>query len=244
VSVGDLVRAGRIDEADRIALEAFEIGEASGQPDARFVFLIQRAVIRFGQGRLGELEPELSAMSALFPSVPGAAALVAAAYCQRGAEAEARSPFDRLAAVSFELPKDPLWLGFLTMAADVACRLGDHRSASTLYDLLRPYTEVFPVLSAVSTGSTDHYLGMLAVVTGRAADAEEHFRAAAATHERMQAPIWLARTRLEWARMLLARRQPGDAERARELLGQALATARELGLAHIERGAVQLLRSW
>jgi hypothetical protein len=243
VTVGHVFRAGRIDEADRIAREALEIGEVSGQPDARFIFLTQQAVIRFEQGRLGELQPELSAMWAGLPSVPGGAALVAAAYCQRGAEGEARSLLDRLAADSFELPRDPLWLGFLTMVADVACRLGDQGSASTLYDLLRPYTEVFPVLAAVSTGCTDHYLGMLAVRTGRDADADEHFRAAAATHERIQAPTWLARTRLEWARMLLAVAEPGNGERARDLLRQALTTARELGLVNIEREAVELLSS-
>ena len=42
--------------------------------------------------------------------------------------------------------------------------------------------------------------------------------------------------------MLLARCQPGDVDRARELLGQALATARELALANIERRAVELLQ--
>jgi hypothetical protein len=41
--------------------------------------------------------------------------------------------------------------------------------------------------------------------------------------------------------MLLRRGQRGDAERARELLGQALATARELGLDSVERRAVALL---
>ena len=50
----------------------------------------------------------------------------------------------------------------------------------------------------------------------------------------MSAPIWLARTRLKWGRMLLTRRRPGDAERARVLLGQALATARKRGLATME----------
>jgi hypothetical protein len=53
---------------------------------------------------------------------------------------------------------------------------------------------------------------------------------------------WLAGARLEWARMLFARREDGDAERAGELLDQALATARELGLANIERRAVALLQ--
>jgi hypothetical protein len=41
--------------------------------------------------------------------------------------------------------------------------------------------------------------------------------------------------------MLLNRGRPGDAEQARELLGQALTTARERGLGNIERRAVQLL---
>jgi hypothetical protein len=43
--------------------------------------------------------------------------------------------------------------------------------------------------------------------------------------------------------MLLTRGQSGDAERARQLLGQALATARDRGLANIERRTVQLLTS-
>jgi hypothetical protein len=41
--------------------------------------------------------------------------------------------------------------------------------------------------------------------------------------------------------MLLTRRRPGDADRARELLGRALDTARSLGLAKVERDAVALL---
>jgi hypothetical protein len=41
--------------------------------------------------------------------------------------------------------------------------------------------------------------------------------------------------------MLLTRR-PGDPERAKKLLGQALATARQLGLAKVERDVVGLLQ--
>ena len=41
--------------------------------------------------------------------------------------------------------------------------------------------------------------------------------------------------------MLLARRAPGDTARTRELLGQPLATARELGLGNLEPRAVALL---
>ena len=72
-------------------------------------------------------------------------------------------------------------------------------------------------------------------------DASRHFHAAAALEERMSAPTWLARTHLEWARMLLTRNEAGDADQARDLLAQALTAARELGLATIERSALALL---
>jgi hypothetical protein len=42
--------------------------------------------------------------------------------------------------------------------------------------------------------------------------------------------------------MLLTRRQRGDVARARELLGQALDTARDLGLGAVERRAVALFQ--
>jgi hypothetical protein len=84
---------------------------------------------------------------------------------------------------------------------------------------------------------------MLAATAGDFLQADTEFAAAAATHERIRAPMWLARTHVEWARMLLARAEPGDRDRAGDLLRPAIATARALGLARIEREAVDLLSS-
>jgi hypothetical protein len=98
-------------------------------------------------------------------------------------------------------------------------------------------------MTGLVAGSVAHYLGLLATTLARFDEAEGHFTAASATHAHLGAPPWLARTRLEWARMLVGRGGCGDAERARELLTQALATARELGLAGVERRAVVLLAS-
>jgi hypothetical protein len=92
-------------------------------------------------------------------------------------------------------------------------------------------------------GSVSMYLAMLAATDGDYAQADVEFAAAAATHERIRAPIWLARTRVEWARMLLARAEANDVERAHDLLGQALATASQHGLAKIERESTDLLAS-
>jgi hypothetical protein len=47
---------------------------------------------------------------------------------------------------------------------------------------------------------------------------------------RIRSPLWIAHTRHDYARMLLARGLPGDGERALGLLQEALAAAEELGL--------------
>ena len=111
--------------------------------------------------------------------------------------------------------------------------------------MLEPYADQLVVGSFAGwvSGSVAFYLGLLSTTSGDVQEAEAYFAAAAATHERVDALPWLARTRLEWARMLLARAEPGDGQRAHDLLDQALATGRKLGLVHIEREAVELLAS-
>ena len=126
----------------------------------------------------------------------------------------------------------------LAAYAQVASHLGDTHAAELLYEKLTPTSGLLAYSVVLALGAMDHHLATLS----RFELAERHFADAEATHARIRAPAWLARTRLEWARMLHTRRQPGDAQRARELRGQALATARELGLAKVERDAVDLLQ--
>jgi tetratricopeptide (TPR) repeat protein len=130
----------------------------------------------------------------------------------------------------------------MTSLAVAAAHLQETASARALYDLLTPHAHQIDMMVTIA-GSVAHYLGLLAASIERLDEADAHFAAAAAVHERMGAAPWLARTRLEWARMVLIRRKPGDAEQALDLLGQALETARELGLANIEREAANLLAS-
>jgi hypothetical protein len=90
-------------------------------------------------------------------------------------------------------------------------------------------------------GSVAHYVGILEAVLGRFDDADASLADAEAAHARVPAPAWLARTRLERARILLARGGPGDSDRARELLGKALDAARRYGLSSVERSVTALL---
>jgi hypothetical protein len=82
-------------------------------------------------------------------------------------------------------------------------------------------------------GIVDMSLGALAATLRRFDDSERHFAASADLCRRLKAPTWLARTQLEWARMLSSRAEPGDLERARQLASEAVVAAEQLGMAGV-----------
>jgi hypothetical protein len=239
--VGRVLLAGRLEEADALARETLEIGLATQPLEyVRSHFGIQRFQIRLEQGRLDELITKLVG-TLENTDHPEPRAMLAEAYCELDRWDEARVTFAALTKRLSDLPMDPNWIITITRSASVGAQLGDTSTAAMLYGFLSAYSARVAGEGVIWTGSVAHYLGILASVLGDLSGAEEHFVDAEMTHTRIGAPTWLARTRLEWARMLLGRRAPGDAERARELLAQALSTARELGLANVERRAVELL---
>jgi class 3 adenylate cyclase len=78
---------------------------------------------------------------------------------------------------------------------------------------------------------------MMAAVMRRWDDAERHFEDALALETRAGMLPWLVHSQYNYAKMLVARNQPGDQRRAMELLQQTLDTAYELGMKKIiERG--------
>jgi class 3 adenylate cyclase/tetratricopeptide (TPR) repeat protein len=236
---GRALFAGRLEEADVLAREALEIGRAT-QPlhEFRIHYGIQRFEIRVEQDRVDELLPNL--MEAAGTGYRESLAMLAQTYCELGRREDARVVFDALKNDLPDVPSDPNWILAATRAAVVCAELGDRAAAVRLYRLLAPYSDRVAGQGIIWVGSVSHYLGVLAATLGRFDEAEAHLMAGDAAHERLGAPGWRARTRLEWARLLLARGQPGDAERARQLAGQALATARELGLSNVERRAAAL----
>jgi tetratricopeptide (TPR) repeat protein len=162
---------------------------------------------------------------------------------ETGRREEARRLFAVDAANGFSgVPYDLLWGASLAAYASVCRDLEDVQAAAALYEKLASSSGLLAFGVIFTLGAIDHHLGELAATLSCFDHAETHFAAAEAFHDRIGAPSWLARSRLEWARMLLARCLPGDVERARRLLGQAVATAQELGLGNVERQAVALLR--
>jgi predicted ATPase/class 3 adenylate cyclase len=237
---GQVLLAGRLEEAERLATETFEAGR--GQTDAGIFFIVHRFMLSFELGRLGELESSLTDLyGRVAQGAPGVVTFLALICCETGRLEEAKTLFEPLASGAVELPEDHVWLAFVMIGTEVIRQLGDRSAAARFYDDLAPYSGVFSYIGGASFGCTDQYLGMLAAVLGRYDESEGHFRAAVEIYERVEAPALLARTLIEWARMLLARDAPDDAERARALLDDALVIARRLGLSAVESRAVRLL---
>ncbi len=126
-----------------------------------------------------------------------------------------------------------------------ACRaLDDTGRARTLYGHLVAYDglNAFARHSLFSMGAIGHYLGLLAAAMGDFDRADEHFAQALEQNEGWGFTPAAAYTCYEWARALIQRGDEHDRERALNLLNEAHATARKLGMVRLQQltGALTL----
>jgi hypothetical protein len=208
--------------------------------------MVQRMSLYLDQGRLGELVEWTRQAAERVQNFPMADAVYASILAETGQLDAAAELLDRFAANGFAHSTNNVgWLRFAAECAWLSARFGRDDCVPVLWPRLEPYAGHLVVVSFGGgvSGSVAYYLGLLSTTIADWPQADTYFAAAAAAHQRISAPTWLARTRLEWARMLLARAEPGDGERASDLLRQVLVTGRELGLAKLERDAVELLPS-
>jgi DNA-binding SARP family transcriptional activator/tetratricopeptide (TPR) repeat protein len=125
----------------------------------------------------------------------------------------------------------------LSAAAEAALRLGDHAAADALHPLLVPYdgTILAPYQGFMIDVSAATALGQVETVLGRLDEAVDHFRAGVEIEQRMGWDVLVARSRVWWARALLLRDGPGDADQADQLLGLAESDAGRMGLGLVTR---------
>src|SRR5262249_29481445 len=95
--------------------------------------------------------------------------------------------------------------------------------------------------NATNYGNASRLLGLLAATRGSFDLAEQHYGRAQEMHDSMGARPMYARTQVSFAEMLLARRGPGDVDRARELLADAILVADALGMVVLAERARRLV---
>ena len=233
---------GELAEAETCALEAGRIGKEGAQPEAEAFYGGQLVNIRFEQGRLIELEGMIEHEAHDKPGIPAFWAALALARAEAGDLEGARSTMAMHAADGFaSFPYDPNWLVGLCLYAETCGHVGDRVGAAALEPLLAPWTGQVAFNSATVWGFVARHAGVLDRVLGRHDRAVERLEQAETQHERIDAPLWLARARLDLGQALLDRAGRGDADRAGRLLERALERGERHGCATIAERAAALL---
>jgi tetratricopeptide (TPR) repeat protein len=228
---------GEWTEAERLAEQAFDAGREFSNEYADGVYGVQMFTIRREQGRLAEVAPVLRRFIDQNPRDAAWRPGMALIASDLGFHDAARKSFEDLAADGFAFPVDAKRTLTISYLAEVCTRLGDVDRAERLYDLLLPYRDltVIAPVTTVCCGSAARYLGMLAATLRDWAAAEEHFAAALAMDEQLQAWPWLAHTKHEFALMLRARGDRRDRDRAAELIAAAAASAERIGMPALQQ---------
>ena len=231
-----LIRAGRLDDAERAAGFCYELGAAVGEQDALGYLSAHTLAIRWIQGRDAELlsaAEEIAASPTLVQSEFAFRATAASIAARAGHHERARAALDRLAADGLAaLPVSSTWLTGMVGIVEVAAVLQDEAVARQAYDLLAPFAALptMPSLAVACLGSTERSLGLAALTFGKADLAVNHLDRAVAANRRLQNRPLVAITRAELAGALHRRGRAADWGRAAELLARALADAELMGM--------------
>lgn len=222
---------GDFKDGEQLARSALAAGQQAQEPAADPFFEAQLFVLRL-EGLLPPDTDTLRLLADRFPSIPVWRAALAWLQLETGSVEAARADFLRL----FEgqqpnLPRDGNETIGLACLAAACLGLGDRERAASLYGALLPYAARNVHTSRLSAclGPAALYLGELAHLLGRPAQARSHFEMATAICERMGFAPWLARTKIAYARLV----QPSDEGHAAMLTGQARALASDYGMTRL-----------
>ncbi len=225
-----LLLAGRTEHAQIHANETFSIGTKLGLSVAMVTYGAHQMRICLEQGRLAEVADLVAQALEETPTVPSLRVNVARIHCELGRHDEASALLNADLANDFnDFPFDAAWLYALTVYADCAADMGHSDAAQVLYDKLVPYRQRFVYVTVSDGGAVDRPLGRLSTLLGRYDDAQEQLNQALEMHERIHAPYWIARTRLDLAELSVNRSNWTDTEIAHDLIQDVQRIAHDFG---------------
>ena len=206
--------SGRFADAERLINDSLELGQAVGATDAAIIYAAQLYLVRYLQGRLGELAPHVQGVGDQLSDDPVSTALLAQVFVTQGDLDEARRLYEQAlagsASVAEAVPHNTSWLLVVTMMSIVCIAVGDRDRAPTFIDVLLPYADATVADRTVWGGSVSLHLGRLFFFTGRLDDAESALRDALLAHEQVGSLPMIAITKLNLAWVLLARGRGDD----------------------------------
>ena len=231
------IRAGRLAEAEELAMACAQLGVAAGDADATGWYGAQLGTIRWYQGRMAELVPMLCEMlhSPTLSAVDNCYfAALAVATATAGDQRRAAGELARLRGRDLaELPRSSSWLATMGVAVEAAYLLGDADTSAQAYALLSPYARL-PMIGSLGVacfGSVQHALGVASLTMGDTDRAIEQFRAAVDGNTALGHWPATVASRARLGQALARRAGPGDAAAAQRELAAAAGEAVALGMA-------------
>ncbi|GAA1090712.1 BTAD domain-containing putative transcriptional regulator [Pseudonocardia alni] len=184
--------AGELDTAEERYSELATRLVGAGQVNGALMGLLGRFVVRYDQGRLGELVPELEALRDALPPTFGD--FLALAHLHAGDPVRAREVW----APDAELARSYYWLIWTCVRAEVAVGLADRDVAARYREQLRPWTGTVAGLSSgtIALGPTDLVLaGLEGLLDPAGGGRVHHLREAERVASELGAPVWRDRAR-------------------------------------------------
>jgi tetratricopeptide (TPR) repeat protein len=232
---------GRLEEAEQLNAEAVDIGASLEDRMVQLLGTAQQSMLRWTQGRIGEVEQIVRRFADAAPAIVGWRAALARIYCDLGRDDEARRELERLDEMGFaNLPRYNGWVNMMALLAEVCAHLEERSRAAALYELLLPFERRNVVVAQCSfDGPVSRYLGIMAATAQRWDVAERHFEAARDSSKRMNARPFIALVAIDEARMLTERGNRADRSRAVKLLAEGERVARDIGLDRVAARAAE-----
>jgi tetratricopeptide (TPR) repeat protein len=228
--------SGHLDDTEVLIHEGIQLGWSLQDSTVPILAGAQLFWLRMGQGRLREIEDAVRQFADQLPAMPAWRVALAMLYMHTGRPAEARREYDRLADQDFAtIPRDNVWSISIAMLAELSETFRDAERSILLEELLAPLegrNVVTP--TGIFAGPVRRYLALTAAARGDQDAALTRLAAARVACERMGYKPMLAVLDVDEARMLARRNQPGDVDRARDLIQRGLLRAEEVGVPRLD----------
>ncbi|HWS39150.1 MAG TPA: AAA family ATPase [Actinoplanes sp.] len=226
---------GDLEGAESVATAGFELGAATGQPEAFFGYAGQMFQIRRAQDRLAETVEALEQVVQENPGLLVFHAALAYVWCELGRKTEARALAEAFDASDGGAPQ--FWSTALMLWADVCHTLALPEPAARILPALSRWQEQIASTGATTEGSIAYGLGRTLATLGRMQEAAAAYELALTVNRRLRAPLFVARTQLGYAEAL-SEAVPG---RARAMAAEAHRTASRFGFVLVQRHVARFL---
>jgi hypothetical protein len=233
---------GRFAEAEEARERALATGIRLQLANALGVYVSQRIMLHALQGRLAEIAMQLDVFVDAHPFGARWKPFRALARFAGGDVVAARAEYQSLLAAGFApAERGVMSRTYLTGLSALCVALRDREYAPMLYERVAQRDDVWSMDGCHTLGPWAYFLGSLARLCDRPAEARTHYESAIQHARRMHSPPMVAHAQSRLASLLLSQ-QPDGEERddVATMLAEAGQCAEELGLVDVARRVERL----